>query len=50
MHDPDREKAKSVVANLVRPEPKVLEANPFFNRVPDQEIELNLHSVELFGL
>lgn len=50
-HDTDRERAVSIVANLVMPNNiKTLENNPFMNKTPLKEVHLNLHAVDLMHM
>ena len=49
-HDPDCEKAESVCANLVLPDIKSILNNPYLNKTPDEEPDLNLTTVDLFQL
>ena len=42
MHDADRECAKSIVQNLVMPDPKTYSNNPYLNKTPIKEPQLNL--------
>ena len=50
MHDPDREAKKSIVANLVVPDDGAFKKNPYLNKVPDEEPEINLHALDLLNL
>jgi hypothetical protein len=47
MHDNDREKATSLVKNLILPGKKYLKNNPLFNKTLEKEPELNLLATEL---
>ena len=50
MHDVDREKATSIVENLVLPQKKVIKNNPYFNKTPIIEKLIKLSNEELFKL
>ena len=50
MHDQDREKASSLVKNLVLPQKEEVERNPYFNKKPDPEPSLNLHAKDLLSI
>lgn len=50
MHEGDRECAKSLVCNLVLPDPSVIAASPYLNKVPQKEPILNLLSSHLHTL
>jgi hypothetical protein len=50
IHDADREKATSIVKNLTPPPLRVFKANPYLNRIEDEEILLNLHATDLLSM
>lgn len=50
MHDRDREKATSLALNLVMPNSKVIQRNPYFNKTPIKEFTINLNASELYDL
>lgn len=50
MHDSDREKAASIVSNLVLPERETLKKNPFLYKKLSKEPNLNLHAADLFKM
>lgn len=50
MHDGDRENAKSIVQNLFQPHPSLIKNNPFLNRKKEIELELNLHTEDLYEM
>ena len=50
MHDKDREKASSIIPNLVVPPKSIQDQNPYFNRKPIKEKSLNLKVEELYEL
>ena len=47
-HDPDREKAASICANLFLPDIKSILNNPYLNKSLDEEPDLNLTSIDLY--
>jgi len=49
-HDPYREKAESICANLVLPNIKSILSNPYLNKTLDEEPDLNLTTVDLYQL
>ncbi|TNV84229.1 hypothetical protein FGO68_gene4625 [Halteria grandinella] len=50
-HDPDREKARSILKNLQMPSKTGdLEKNPFFNHQKQPDLLLNLHIQDLFSI
>ena len=50
MHDGDRERANSIVYNLTLPAKDVIINNPFLNKKPEYEKELDLYSKDLKDL
>lgn len=50
MHDRDREKASSIVLNMVVPEQEEIERSPYLNKVPETEPVINLHSSDLYTM
>ena len=42
MHDQDREKASSLLHNLVAPSRRIVQANPYLNHTPKEEPSLNM--------
>ena len=47
MHDGDREKANSIVANLTLPPKHIFDGNPYLNKVLQDEEVINLHAMDL---
>ena len=50
IHEADREKASSLVKNMVVPPLKVLRKNPIFNRKVLPELEIKLRAEDLFSM
>lgn len=51
MHDPDREKAKSIEANLVMPSNmKKVMNNVYLNRIKEEDLDIELNTEELFNI
>jgi hypothetical protein len=47
MHDLDREKSKSIVSNLVMPDPMAIRRNPYLNHEPEEEPNVDLSHREI---
>ena len=50
MHDNDREKASSLVHNLVFLSNEKMKNNPFFNKNPEFENSINMYSGDLLEI
>eukprot|EP00347_Sterkiella_histriomuscorum_P022788 403337158 len=50
MHDADGECSKSIMCNLVMPDPETFRNNPYLNKTPIKEPQLNLHTMDLLSM
>lgn len=50
MHDSDREKSSSLVHKLVFLSKEKTKRNPFFNKHPEFENSINLHTEDLYEI